>query len=144
MIYNVLLFTVLLTFLVPFTLDFAATVHQVWEASAPANVPPEKSITSPVRIASAAVLPNPWDISTFKAFIPPAPAPEAPRPQLLLAPAKESVVSAATIASKAPQTSDDYNRVLTVEQLRKKAKQAGIKNFGRMKKNQLLAALAGG
>jgi hypothetical protein len=102
---------------------------------------------------------DPWDLTdtTLVTAITSAPTPTTPifPAQLLLAPVKEiaptqsaptanptASTTPATIASAATKTSDDYNRVLTVPELRKKAKSAGIKNFGRMKKNQLLAALA--
>ncbi len=48
----------------------------------------------------------------------------------------------ATIASKPPKKSSEYNEVLSVQQLRCKAKAAGIPPYYAMKKAQLLLALA--
>lgn len=130
MICNSLIYIALATFAIAFALDLAATIRQAWKASAP--------------VAPVASLPDPW---TLLNPITPATAatvaPTTSAPQRLLAAAKENVTSPVRIVSAAPQAAINYNSVLTVEQLRRKAKQAGIKNSAKMRKNQLLTALAG-
>ncbi|NJM72603.1 MAG: hypothetical protein HC862_21980 [Scytonema sp. RU_4_4] len=140
MIYNSLIYITLAAFTITFALDLTTTIRQAWHTSAPAApaapvAPPESpttASTAPAPIIDPWTLPDPTPTAT--AFESATPA-----PMLLLPPAR-------TIATPQPPQSPtspvDLNQVLTVTQLRKKATAAGIKNAGRMRKNQLLQLLA--
>ncbi len=124
MIFNALIYITLTTFTIGFSLDLIATIRQAWHDS-----------TATAATATAApLLPDPWllDPDRYAPITRIAPTWVSTRPMLLLPSAKPS-------ATPKPR---DYNEVLTVAQLRKKATAAGIKYAGRLKKNQLLTLLA--
>jgi hypothetical protein len=124
MIFNALIYITLTTFTIAFSLDLIATIRQAWHDS-----------TATVATATAApLLPDPWllDPDRYAPITRIAPTWVSTRPMLLLPSVKPS-------ATPKPR---DYNEVLTVAQLCKKATAAGIKYAGRLKKNQVLTLLA--
>jgi hypothetical protein len=143
MIFNALIYITLTTFTIAFSLDLIATIRQAWhdstataatDATTVATVATATTATTVATATAAPLLPDPWllDPDRYAPITRIAPTWVSTRPMLLLPSAKPS-------ATPKPR---DYNEVLTVAQLRKKATAAGIKYAGRLKKNQLLTLLA--
>jgi hypothetical protein len=137
MIFNALIYITLTTFTIAFSLDLIATIRQAWHdstATAATDATIVATATTVATATAAPLLPDPWllDPDRYAPITRIAPTWVSTRPMLLLPSAKPS-------ATPKPR---DYNEVLTVAQLRKKATAAGIKYAGRLKKNQLLTLLA--
>jgi hypothetical protein len=131
MIFNALIYITLTTFTIAFSLDLIATIRQAWHDS---TATAATTATTVATATAAPLLPDPWllDPDRYAPITRIAPTWVSTRPMLLL----PSVVKPS--ATPKPR---DYNEVLTVAQLRKKATAAGIKYAGRLKKNQLLTLL---